>query len=98
MKRFAQVALVLAVLTTTRSGAADTAKTEEDLKREAAIAKFTAKMTGANYPALFDQAAQEFNVQYLSIGGVVVHHQNSHTAQGFVRYDASHLRFVRQEL
>src|ERR1019366_2206017 len=62
MKRFAQAALVLAVLTTTRSGAADTAKTEEDLKREAAIAKFTAKMTGANYPALFDQAANEFHV------------------------------------
>ena len=70
MKRFAQVALVLAVLTTTRAGAADTAKTEEDLKREAAIAEFTAKMTAANYPALFDQAAQEFNVPADILKGV----------------------------
>ena len=34
----------------------------EDLKYQAAIAAFTAKMKAANYPALFDQAAQEFNV------------------------------------
>jgi hypothetical protein len=40
------------------------------LKREAAIAKFTAKMTGANYPALFDQAAQEFNVPADILKGV----------------------------
>jgi len=37
-------------------------KTEEDLRREAAIAEFTAKMKAANYPLLFDQAALEFNV------------------------------------
>src|ERR1017187_1613645 len=70
MKRFAPVALALAVLTTTRAGAADTAKTEEDLKREASIAEFTAKMTAANYPALFDQAAQEFNVPADILKGV----------------------------
>src|ERR1019366_8663336 len=70
MKRFAPVALALAVLTTTRAGAADTAKTEGDLKREAAIAEFTAKMKAANYPALFDQAAQEFNVPADILKGV----------------------------
>src|SRR5882757_5499267 len=37
-------------------------KTEEDLRREAAIAEFSAKMKAANYPALFEQAALEFNV------------------------------------
>lgn len=35
---------------------------EEDARREAAIAEFTRKMKEANYPALFDKAAQEFNV------------------------------------
>src|ERR1039457_1322079 len=70
MTRFAQVALVLAVLTATRAGGADTTKTEEDLKREAAIAEFTAKMKAANYPVLFDQAAQEFNVPADILKGV----------------------------
>src|ERR1035437_7722457 len=70
MKRFAQFALVLAILTTTGAGAADTAKTEEDLKREAAIAEFTGKMKAANYPVLFDQAAQEFNVPADILKGV----------------------------
>ena len=37
-------------------------KTEEDLRQEAAIAEFSAKMKAANYPALFEQAATEFNV------------------------------------
>src|SRR5258707_14339834 len=35
---------------------------DEDSKREAAIDAFTRKMKEANYPALFDQAAKEFNV------------------------------------
>jgi hypothetical protein len=39
-----------------------TPKTDEDLRREAAIAEFTAKMKAANYPALFEQAANEFKV------------------------------------
>jgi hypothetical protein len=34
----------------------------EDARREAAIAEFTRKMKEANYPALFDNAAEEFNV------------------------------------
>jgi hypothetical protein len=37
-------------------------KTEEDLRREAAIAEFTARMRASNYPALFDQAANEFHI------------------------------------
>lgn len=41
---------------------AEPAKTEEDLRREQAIAEFTAKMKAANYPALFEAAAKEFNV------------------------------------
>ena len=45
-------------------------KTPQDLKREASIAEFTAKMTAANYPALFDQAAQEFNVPADILKGV----------------------------
>ncbi len=50
--------------------AGDPAKSEEDLKREAAIAEFTAKMKAANYPALFEQAAQEFNVPADILKGV----------------------------
>ncbi|MDW8309794.1 MAG: transglycosylase SLT domain-containing protein [Verrucomicrobiales bacterium] len=35
---------------------------EEDLRRERAIAEFTQRMKEANYPALFEKAAAEFNV------------------------------------
>lgn len=38
------------------------ASSGQDAQREAAIAEFTRKMKEANYPALFDKAAQEFNV------------------------------------
>ncbi len=34
----------------------------DDARREQAIADYTQKMKDANYPALFDKAAQEFNV------------------------------------
>jgi hypothetical protein len=37
-------------------------KSPEDIAREKAIAEFTQKMKDANYPALFDKAAQEFGV------------------------------------
>ena len=50
--------------------AAEPAQSEQDLKREAAIAEFTAKMKAANYPALFDTAAQEFNVPADILKGV----------------------------
>ena len=50
--------------------AADPPKTEEDLRREAAIADFTRKMKEANYPALFEQAAREFNVPADVLKGV----------------------------
>ncbi len=70
MKRLACVSLVLALLTARVAGAADTAKPEVDLKREAAITEFTAKMKAANYPALFEQAAKEFNVPADLLKGV----------------------------
>jgi hypothetical protein len=70
MKRVAPVSLVLALALLRAAGAADTVKTEEDLKREAAIAEFTAKMKAANYPALFEQAAKEFNVPADILKGV----------------------------
>lgn len=40
----------------------DPATAEEDMRREQAIAEFTARMKAANYPALFEAAAKEFNV------------------------------------
>src|SRR5215471_13684137 len=50
--------------------AADPSKTDEDLKREAAIADFTRKMQQANHPALFETAAQEFDVPADILKGV----------------------------
>ncbi|MDB6122977.1 MAG: hypothetical protein JWQ71_1970, partial [Pedosphaera sp.] len=47
-----------------------TGKTEEDLVRERSIAEFTRKMKEANYPALFEQAAKEFNVPVDILQGV----------------------------
>jgi len=47
-----------------------TAPTEEDLRRQAAIADFTRRMKEANYPALFEQAAREFNVPADILKGV----------------------------
>jgi len=66
------VSLGLVLLLAASNGAlgADTPKTAEDLKREAAIAEFTAKMQAANYPALFEQAAQEFQVPADILKGV----------------------------
>jgi len=70
MKRSGIVLLVLALAVLRAAAAADPVKTEEDVKREAAIAEFTAKMKAANYPALFDQAAKEFNVPSDILKGV----------------------------
>ena len=70
MKRLACVSLILAFAAVRLASAAETAKTEEDLRREAAIAEFTAKMKAANYPALFEQAAKEFNVPVDILKGV----------------------------
>ena len=47
-----------------------TAPTEEDLRRQAAIADFTRRMKEANYPAMFEQAAREFNVPADILKGV----------------------------
>src|ERR1041384_7881304 len=57
-----QVFMALAFAAVSVARADDPPKNEEDLKREAAIAEFTRKMKEANYPALFEKAAQEFNV------------------------------------
>ena len=70
MKRSAQVSLFLALTLLRAAGGADPVKSEQDLKREAAIAEFTAKMQAANYPALFDAAAKEFNVPADILKGV----------------------------
>ena len=53
---------LLAVASVNLGVAADSTPNEEDQRRLAAIAAFTQKMKDANYPALFEKAAQEFNV------------------------------------
>jgi len=45
-------------------------RVEEDRQREAAITEFTAKTKAANYPALFEKAATEFNVPADILKGV----------------------------
>jgi hypothetical protein len=70
MKRLACVVLILAFAAVKPARAAEAAKTEEDLRREQAIAEFTAKMKAANYPALFEAAAKEFNVPADILKGV----------------------------
>ncbi len=45
-------------------------KTPEDFARDAAITQFTRKMEAANYPALFERAAREFNVPVEILEGV----------------------------
>src|SRR4051812_37054448 len=42
----------------------------EDQAREKAIAEFTQKMKDANYPALFEKAAREFNVPVDILEGI----------------------------
>src|ERR1035437_8075201 len=46
------------------------APNEEELRRETAIAVFTRKMKEANYPALFEKAAQEFGLPADILKGV----------------------------
>ena len=70
MERVVCVALLLALASASFAGAAEASPTEEDLARQAAIAEFTAKMKAANYPALFDKAAAEFNVPADILKGV----------------------------
>jgi len=45
-------------------------ETDEDSRRQAAIAEFSAKMKAANYPGLFELAAQEFGVPADILKGV----------------------------
>ena len=70
MTKLACVVLVLTIAAGKSAGAAEAPKTEEDLRREQAIAEFTARMKAANYPALFEAAAKEFNVPSDILKGV----------------------------
>lgn len=70
MKRTVCVCLLLTIGAVRIGKAAEPAQSAQDLKFEAAIADFTAKMKAANYPALFDAAAQEFNVPADILKGV----------------------------
>lgn len=70
MKRLVCVVLVLVGVAANPAVGADPAQSEEDLRREQAIAEFTAKMKAANYPALFEAAAKEFNVPADILKGV----------------------------
>jgi hypothetical protein len=64
--------LYLAIVSSTLNIAsmAGPPETEGELRQQAAIAEFTAKMKAANYPVLFDQAAQEFGVPTDVLKGV----------------------------
>ena len=62
--------LCLVWASTVSAQIAATNPSTEDLQREAAIAEFTKKTRAANYPALFDQAAEEFNVPADILKGV----------------------------
>jgi hypothetical protein len=56
------VAAALLIAATLIAGAQPVPTDEADARRRAALEEFTRKMKDANYPALFDQAAKEFNV------------------------------------
>ena len=70
MKSAVYIFMALACAAGNLARADDPPKTEEDLKREAEIAEFTRRMKEANYPALFEQAAKEFNVPADILKGV----------------------------
>ena len=70
MTKVVSACLVLALASANIALGGDSPKTEADLKREAALAEFTRKMKEANYPALFEQAAKEFNVPADILKGV----------------------------
>src|SRR3974377_1493524 len=70
MQRIVLASLAVLSAVAERSVVADPVSAEGDLKRQAAIAEFTRKMKEANYPALFDKAAQEFNVPADILKGV----------------------------
>ena len=70
MRRVVCGSLLLALAAAPLAGAAKAPGTDEALRREAAIAEFTARMKAANYPALFEKAAAEFNVPADILKGV----------------------------
>lgn len=71
MKNVASLILIVAFTAVcTHALADDPPKTPEDLARDASIAEFTRKMEAANYPALFEKAAKEFNVPVEILQGV----------------------------
>ncbi len=70
MRTFFCVCFTAVVVLAAVAGIAGPSQTEEDLRRDTAISEFTAKMRAANYPALFDKAAQEFGVPADILKGV----------------------------
>ncbi len=52
------------------AGMAGPPQTDEELRRDTAIAEYSEKMREANYPVLFDKAAQEFGVPADVLKGV----------------------------
>ena len=64
------MAIAIALLLVALRPAGAQVRTEDDRKREAAVAEFTLKTKAANYPALFEQAAAEFNVPADVLKGV----------------------------
>ena len=84
MNRIRKSATLLALIlffAAISSRAAAQPDTNEDATRQKAIAEFTQKMKNADYPALFDKAAKEFNVPPDVLKGVAFaetrwsHHQ-----------------------
>ena len=65
MQRATFLSLCLALTLPRLVGAAD-----PEARREAAVAEFTRKMQAANYPALFEQAAREFQVPVDILKGI----------------------------
>jgi len=69
MKRVVLVACMAGALASEAPGR-DRPATEEQVRREASIMEFTERMKAANYPALFEKAAEEFNVPADILKGV----------------------------
>ena len=65
-----QVLVIVASLSHLRASPQDAGSSLEDARRQAAVADYTRQMQGANYPALFAKAAEEFHVPVDVLEGV----------------------------
>src|SRR5689334_795848 len=70
MRIICRLVILAALIPVSIAFAQERPRTEEDLLREKAIADFTERMKAANYPALFEKAAAEFNVPSDILKGV----------------------------